>query len=300
MALTVGVMPKSTLNPYFQECRVGAEEAARELQFSLRWEGPAEADALRQVEILEKWSAAHLPVVAVSVEDSSKLAPVLRKARSLGTRVLTWDADTDRDARDFTIVQATAESIAHALCFEVGRMLRGSGMVAGITSTLSAPNQNAWIKEFKARLARDSPGLELVDIRPCEDSAEVARNAAGKLLEAHKDLKAIVGFCSPAVPGTAEALKQLGRRDIRVTGVSMPSICRDYIEAGIVDSIVTWKTRDLGYLVSTAAHALATGAFDRGASVLEAGRLRSVIIRDDEIRLGRCHIVTNGNLEAFA
>ena len=32
---------------------------------------------------------------------------------------------------------------------------------------------------------------------------------------------------------------------------------------------------------------------------LRAGRLGNVIVRGDEIRLGRCHIVTKGNLDSF-
>jgi ABC-type sugar transport system substrate-binding protein len=41
--VTVGVMPKSTRNPYFQDCH-RAQEAAAELGFELRWDGPANAD----------------------------------------------------------------------------------------------------------------------------------------------------------------------------------------------------------------------------------------------------------------
>lgn len=40
MPLTVGVLPKSTRNPYFQDCHRGAREAAEELGFELRWDGP--------------------------------------------------------------------------------------------------------------------------------------------------------------------------------------------------------------------------------------------------------------------
>jgi len=53
-ALIVGVMPKSTRNPYFEDCRGGAEEAARELGFTLRWEGPPEPDAAGQARIVER------------------------------------------------------------------------------------------------------------------------------------------------------------------------------------------------------------------------------------------------------
>jgi rhamnose transport system permease protein len=298
-AITVGIMPKSTRNPYFEDCRAGAEEAARELGFSLAWEGPPESNAVYQAQVVEGWTRDRLPVIAVSVENRSMLSPVLREARARGIKVLTWDSDADSEARDFTVVHATAESVAHALCFEIGRILSGHGSFAGITSTLSAPNQVAWIAEFKARSAREYPGLKLVEVVPCHDMSENARRETTRLLERHPDIKAIVGFCSPAVPGAAEAIKAARRSDVRVTGVSLPSLCRDHIETGVVDSVVIWKTRNLGYLVGTSAHALATGGLEPGAVSMRAGRLGTVLVQKDEIRLGRCHIVTRGNLAQF-
>lgn len=293
------MVPKSISNPYFQDCRRGAEEAAQELGFALEWDGPQSADAVRQAQIVEAWAKEGRPVIAVSVESSSRLTPVLKEARERGTKVLTWDSDAEPEARDFTVVHATPEGVAHALSFEVGRILGGKGSLAAITSTLAAPNQTAWIAEFKARLAKEYPGISLVEIRPCDDLEENAKRETLKLLEAHRDLKAIVGFCSPAVPGAAEALKKAGRRDVRLTGVSLPSACRPYIEDGLVESVVMWKTRNLGYLVGASALAVATGALVPGAASFRAGRLGTVVVVKDEIRLGRCHIVTRGNIEGF-
>ncbi len=298
-ALTIGVMPKSTGNPYFQDCHRGAVEAAGELGFTLRWEGPPEPDAAQQARTVERWVQDRLAAIAVSVESRAPLTPVLVDARSRGVKVLTWDADADPEAREFTVVPATPEAIGHALVFETGRITGGTGAVAAVTSTLSAPNQNAWIAEFKARLSREHAGLDLVDVRPSEDLEENARRETLKLLGAHTQLRAIVGFCSPAVPGAAAAVKEAHRQDVRITGVSLPSVCRRYIEEGVVDSVVFWKTRDLGYLAAVSAHALATGALEPGAVFLRAGRLGNVIVHGDEIRLGRCHIVTKGNLDAF-
>ncbi len=298
-AMTVGIMPKSTRNPYFEDCKLGAEEAAEELGFTLSWEGPPEANAAHQARIVEDWTRVRLPVIAVSVESRATLSPVLKEARARGIRILTWDSDADSEARDFTVVHATPEAVAHALSFEVGRVLSGHGSFAAITSTLSAPNQKAWIAEFRARIAREYPALKLVEVAPCDDISENARRETVRLLERHPDIKAIVGFCSPAVPGAAEALKAVKRSDIRVTGVSLPSLCRGHIEEGIVDSVVIWKTQNLGYLVGASAHALATGGLTPGTVLLKAGRLGTVLVQKDEIRLGRCHIVTRGNLAQF-
>jgi rhamnose transport system substrate-binding protein len=298
--MTVGIMPKSTRNPYFEDCRTGAEEAARELGFTLAWEGPPESNAVYQAQIVEAWTRDRVPVIAVSVENRSMLSPVLKEARERGTRVLTWDSDADSEARDFTVVHATAESVAHALSFEVGRIMSGQGSFGAITSTLSAPNQRVWIAEFKTRIAKDYPGLKLVEVVPCDDLAENACRETMRLLERHSDIKAIVGFCSPAVPGAAAALKAAKRSDVRLTGVSLPSLCRDHIEDGVVDSVVIWKTRNLGYLVGTSAYALATGGLEPGSVSLRAGRLGTVLVQKDEVRLGRCHIVTKGNLASFS
>ena len=297
--LTVGVVPKSTRNPYFEDCRLGAQEAAEELGFELSWDGPPVPDAHRQAQIVESWTNDRLPVIAVSVESRTALSPVLKEARARGTKILTWDSDGDAEARDFTVVHATPEAIGHALSFEVGRVLRGQGSFAAITSTLSAPNQKVWLAEFKTRIAKDYPGIRLLEVVPCDDRAENARSETLRLLEKHADIKAIVGFCSPAVPGAAEALKAARRPDVRLTGVSLPSLCHAHIEDGVVDSVVIWKTRNLGYLVGMSAHALATGGLVPGNASLRAGRLGTVLVQKDEIRLGRCHIVTRGNLAQF-
>jgi rhamnose transport system permease protein len=299
LTLTVGVIPKSTQNPYFEDCRQGAQEAAGEMGFELRWDGPKNADAARQAALVEAWTKEGLPVLAVSVESSSRLTPALKEARARGIKVLTWDSDAQADARDFTIVHATPESVAHALCFEIGRILGGKGTIAAITSTLSAPNQNAWIAGFKARLAAEYPDVRLAEVRACNDSEDVARGETLALLERHPGLKAIVGFCSPAVPGAAAALRGAERNDVRVTGVSLPSLCRRHIEDGAVESVVMWKTRNLGYLVGASAQALATGTLTRGAVSFRSGRLGTVVVLDDQIRLGRCHIVTRGNVAEF-
>lgn len=299
MSLTIGVLPKSTGNPYFEDCRRGAEEAAKDLGFALEWDGPPEPDPEEQARIVERWTRDRLPAIAVSVESPARLNPALQNARSEGVRVLTWDADAGPEAREFTVVQATPDAIAHALSFEVGRITGGSGAIAAITSTLSAPNQSAWIEAFKARLSREHPELELAEVRRCDDIEERARQETLELLEAQPAIKAIVGFCSPAVPGAARALEEAGRKDVGLTGVSLPSLCRGLIEKGAIDSVVFWRTRDLGYLAATSAYNLATGALEPGAFSMRGGRLGNVIVMSDEIRLGRCHIVSQGNLDSF-
>ena len=102
------------------------------------------------------------------------MSTVLRKARGRGIKVLTWDADSEPDARDFLINQATPRGIGETLTDEAARLLGGSGDFAIVTASLSAANQNQWIGVIKARLAEKYPNLHLVAIRPSDGDRDRA------------------------------------------------------------------------------------------------------------------------------
>lgn len=294
----VGMLPKSTANPYFESCRRGALEAATELGVNLLWQGPSDPDPVRQVRIVEGWVRERVPVIAVSVDDQATLSPVLREARAQGVRVLTWDSDADPDARSFMVEQATAEGIAHALSFELGRLVGGTGTYAVITASSTSENQNVWLRELRQRVGRDHPGLHLAAVRSCSDDADRAKNVTLELLSQLQGVQAVVGLCAPAVPGAAEAMKSSGRR-VFVTGLSIASICRPYLESGHIQTLVSWNTRNLGYLAVQAAQAVAAGRLSPGAASFSAGRLRTILVKSDKIHLGRPHIISLANVSDF-
>src|SRR5258705_5563371 len=113
--ITIALMPKSKGNAYFMSCRKGAEEAAKELGVKLLWDGPTEPDPAKQNEIVETWITRGVDVIAVAVENRDGIFTPLRKGREKGAKVITWDSDSQPDAREFLINQATAEGIGYAL-----------------------------------------------------------------------------------------------------------------------------------------------------------------------------------------
>src|SRR5947208_2340516 len=64
--ITVAVMPKSKGNAYFISCKKGADEAARELNVKLLWDGPTDPDPARQNEIVETWITRGVDVIAAA------------------------------------------------------------------------------------------------------------------------------------------------------------------------------------------------------------------------------------------
>src|SRR4051794_38726358 len=53
--ITIAMMPKSKGNAYFIACRKGADEAAKELNVKLLWDGPTDPDPSKQNELIDSW-----------------------------------------------------------------------------------------------------------------------------------------------------------------------------------------------------------------------------------------------------
>lgn len=298
-AVRIAMMPKAKGDPYFASCKLGAEEAARELAADLIWDGPTDLDPAKQNEVVEGWITRHVDVMAVSVSNQAAISTVLRKALANGIHVLTWDADAQPDARDFFIDQATPQGIGYTLTDEAARLLNGRGEFAIITGAMSAANQNEWIRFIRERLAKNYPDLKLVTIRPCDDDRDRAFAEAQTLVKVYPSLKLIMGIAAPAVPGAAEAVKQSGRKDVKVIGLSLPNLCKPYVHDGVVQAVVLWNTHDLGYLTVYAAQALAKGALKRGDTGLSAGRLGRVEVRGSDVILGAPFVFTRQNIDNF-
>jgi rhamnose transport system permease protein len=294
------MMPKAKGDPYFISCRAGAEEAAGELGVELIWDGPTSLDAARQNELVENWITRKVDVIAVAVENRGGISSVLRKARERGIKVLTWDADADPDARDFFVNQATPEGIGTALTDEAARLLGGRGEFAIITGALSAANQNEWIANIRKRLAEKHPDLTLATIRPSDDDRDKAFAETQTILRVHPNVKLVMAISAPAVPGSAEAVQQARRAgDVFVIGLSLPNINKPYVHGGVVQTVILWNTKDLGYLTVLAASRMTRGTFAAGATSIDAGRLGTLEVRGDEIILGAPLLMTKANIDRY-
>jgi rhamnose transport system permease protein len=297
--VVVALMPKAKGDPYFISARKGADSASAALGVELLWDGPTDLDPAKQNEVVEAWITRGVDAIAVSVENREAISTVLRKARARGIKVVTWDADAEKDARDFFVNQATPQGIGYTLTDEAARIMGGQGELAIITASLSAANQNEWIKYIRERLAAKYPGIRLVAIQPSEGDRDRAFSETQTVLKVHPKVKVIMAIAAPAVPGAAEAVKQSGRTDVKVTGLSLPNMCRPYIKSGVIESIVLWNTMDLGALAVRTAQALSTGQLKRGDSRLDAGALGTFEVVGDEVRLGAPFVFNKSNIDNF-
>ena len=298
--LTVAFMPKSKGNAYFIAAKQGAEQAAKDLNVKLLYDGPTEPDPAKQNEIIDTWITRGVDVIAAACENREGISTALRKAQAKGIKVVTYDADALPDARSFFVNQATPEGIGNALMDEAARLLGGSGDYAIITASLTAGNMIEWQKAIEKRNAEKYPNMKRVALRPCDDLKDKAFAEATAIMNANPSVKLLMNICSPAVPGAAEAVKQAGKVGmVKVIGLGLPSENKRYVKDGVTDTVILWKVQDLGYLTIEAAAALAKGELKAGATSFKSKRAGDVEIQGDNILLGKPFLFTKENIEQF-
>jgi rhamnose transport system permease protein len=101
------------------------------------------------------------------------------------------------------------------------------------------------------------------------------------------------------VPGAGEAVKQSGRKDVKVIGLSLPNDNKPYVHAGITEAVILWNTMDLGYLTVYAADAVARGTLKPGDKSFATPRLGKREIQGDNIILGKPFTFDKNNIDQF-
>ena len=126
-----------------------------------------------------------------------------------------------------------------------------------------------------------------------------AFDEATTVLNAHPDVKLIMAICSPAVPGAAEAVKQSGRKDVKVIGLGLPNDNKRFVHAGITDSGHPVEHDGPRLPDGPRGEAVAEGKLKPGDADSAAAGSGKLAIEGDNILLGQPFTFTKENIDQF-
>ena len=300
--VTVTFLPKNLGNPYFDTSDAGGEKAVKEFGGTYDEVGPDQAGPDAQVSFIDTAAAQGVNALVVSANDPTALCDSLDAARDAGTKVVTFDSDTDPECRDLFINQATAEGIAKVEVDMIAEQIGDEGEIAILSAAANATNQNAWIDIMKDELEANHPNIELVDTVYGDDDDQTSFDKTAALLADHPDLKGII---SPTTVGIAAAARYLSTSEFKgkvaLTGLGTPDQMRDYVKDGTVTEFALWNPEDLGYLAAYAAKALVDGDIDGNeGDTFEAGDLGEFTVgADGTVLLGDPFRFNADNIDQF-
>jgi rhamnose transport system substrate-binding protein len=300
--ISVTFLPKNLGNPYFDTSDKGGAAAIKEFGGKYSQVGPQDASPDAQVPFINTAAQQGVNALVVSANDPKAIGSALNQARKAGTKVVTFDSDTDPTYRDLFINQASAEGIAKVEVDMIAKQVGDKGDVAILSAAANATNQNAWIKLMKTDLAANHPDIKLVDTVYGNDDDQTSFDKTSALLQKYPTLKGII---SPTTVGIAAAARYISTSNFKgkvaVTGLGTPNQMRKYVNDGTVTAFALWNPEDLGYLAAYAAKALVDGTITgKDGDKFKAGKLGEFTVgKDATVLLGDPFQFNKGNIAKF-
>jgi len=256
----VAFVPKLQGVPYFEAMNSGGEAACEELGCEWLYQGPVEADAAAQSDIVRSFIQQGVDALVVAPNDPDSIAPLLQQAADAGIAVATSDTDAPGSAREVFVSQASTQGIGEGLTDSLLEAMGGSGQYAIVSCGETAQNLNAWIDVQREYTASEYPDAEIVDVVYAGEDQARATQLATDLMNANPELTGLVGECTSSAPGVAQAVRDAGRiGEVSTVGLGTPQSMAPYLEDGSSSAAVLWDVEALGYLTAFAGVQLASG-----------------------------------------
>jgi simple sugar transport system substrate-binding protein len=222
--------------------------------------GPAQSDAAQQQRLVEDLVAKKVDAIAVVSMDPPTLEPVLKRAMERGIKVVTHEADNQKNTMvDIEAFDNTAYGAR--LNERLAACMGQAGKWSSLVGSLGSQSQVQWADGGAANAAKKYPKMVLVDAKnESANDAEKAYAKAKEILRQHPDIKGFQGSSSLDVLGIGRAVEEAGLQGkVCVYGTGLPSEAAKFLESGAVGGIAFWDPKDAGIMMNKAAKMLLDG-----------------------------------------
>jgi fructose transport system substrate-binding protein len=238
----IGLITKTSTNPFFVKMREGAEVAAKANGARLiSGSGKNDGDNVGQVTALENMIAAGAKVILITPNDSKAIVPSISKARAKGILVIALDSPTDPvDASDALF--ATDNYRAGTLIGRYARAALGTKPARIATIDLfpghpvGAQRHNGFLKGFglqapAAAVNTLGTAAEVVCMADSYGDQTRGQTAMENCLQKNPDINVVYTINEPSAAGAYKALKAKGREK-SVVLVSVDGGCQGVRDVG--------------------------------------------------------------------
>ncbi len=302
----IGLITKTSTNPFFVKMREGAERAAKASGARLlSGAGRNDGDNAGQVTAMENMIAAGAQVILITVSDAKAIVPSVRKARAKGILVIALDSPTDpTNATDAFF--GTDNYRAGTLIGRYARAALGARPARIVTLDLlpghpvGAQRHNGFLAGFGLAAPNASINTlgkppEVVCMADSYGDQAKGQTAMENCLQRVPDVTVVYTINEPTAAGAARALKSAGR-DKQVILVSVDGGCqgiRDVAAGSIAATSQQYPVRmaELGVQAGVAfvkTGKKPTGFTDTGVALIAAKPMAGVESRDSEAGLAQC------------
>ena len=267
---TIVTVVKVTGISWFNRMDEGVKEFGKDNpNFTVYQTGPGRADAAQQLKIIDDLIAKKVSAIAVVPYDPPTLEPALKKAMDRGIKVVTHEADNEKN----TMVDVEAfDNTAYgaALNDRLAACMHDEGKWATLVGSLGSRSQVQWANGGIDNAKKKFPKMQLVETNlETNNDGERAYEVAKEVLRKHPDLKGFQGSSSLDVIGIGRAVEEAGLQGkICVYGTGLPAEAGKYLESGAINGIAFWDPKLAGIAMNKIAKMLIEGkTVENGANL---------------------------------
>lgn len=257
---TIAVLNYVSSAPYFACGEKKAKEAGAKAGYDVIYTGTPNVDTPKLISLIEDMIYQDVKALVVASGDSTSVAPVLKEARAKGIKVVSWDLDIAKEARDCYAGIMDLAELGVPMVEEMVKTIGDEGEFAIVTGVLTNEFLQARIKRIEEYIAEKYPKLKCVAIEGMDEDPQKAFAVTQNIIAAHPNIKAIMSNVSTGLAPIGKAIEQEGKiGQIYATGQSTPQLAKPVLESGAAKSAVLWDPGDWAAFATTIAANLVEG-----------------------------------------
>ena len=255
----VALISKGFRHQFWQSVKQGAEQAGKDLNVRVTFEGAQEeGNVEQQIQLLQTTLDKHPDAVGFAAIDSRAAGPLMQQAKTDHIPVIAFDSGVDSDVPVCTAatdnLAAAAEAAKH-MADLVGHSGKIAMVVHDQTSVTGVQRRDGFVSYMK----QHEPNIQIVDIQYSGDPLK-ATDLAKAMIAANPDLKGMYGSNEGAAIGVVHAVQELGiQGKLKVVGFDSGKDQIDAIKSGLMGGAITQNPVGIGYETVKAAVAVIKG-----------------------------------------
>ncbi|MDO4287418.1 MAG: sugar ABC transporter substrate-binding protein [Eubacteriales bacterium] len=242
----VGIVLKSTDNPYFALIKAGAEDEADILGVQVMVVSPdTESNTQEQADLVSTMANMAVDVIAVAPSDEESLTDALEQAVDRGKIIMSVDTSLD---------------FADCSCYIGSDQYAGGYQQGKYAAELVAQNDNAYavilrgaetdkthtLREYGITDALEDGNVYVLGAEDCGSDEEQAEKAMADLLEEHPELNVVCTTSDSMAVGAQRAIANAKRKDIHIVSFDGLQEALELVRIGELDATFAQDPYEMG------------------------------------------------------
>jgi len=239
-------VPKSTSATFYLFLVKGAQDKAKELGYTIDYQGPAtEADIASQVDLVRNLTAKKPAGIMLAALDSKALIPPVEEAVAAGVPVAMVDSGIDSDVPVASIITDQYKG-GFMAGEEMARLLDKKGTVANLG--IQAGSVSAGRSKGFAEAIAQYPDMKVLETQWTDADAAKSLNIATDIITANPDIAGFFSAAAPIASGIAQAAKAKGiDKKVKIITFDPSPEILPLFDDGTIQAIIAQDPYQMGY-----------------------------------------------------